>query len=160
MDGVVIVGIVFSVLLLVAAVLSIIDAIKERDYHDGADFFLDSIAPFFAIVVLVPTIMGLVQNYKEYSKELYEIVSIQRDGEVSGSFVLGCGTLKEKTYYTYYYKTDRGYRFDKKSTDRTLIIETDEVTPCLYEIKNKGTLKVNYEIYVPTNTILRTYNLE
>lgn len=98
--------------------------------------------------------------YKRDSFRNYitEIISLERDSEVSGSFFLGSGTVKEEQYYYFYVPTNRGYKLDSKRCKETYIVEDDTITPCLYSCKEAGSYSEYYQLYVPTNTVVKEYH--
>ena len=97
-------------------------------------------------------------NYS-YSRYMYNIVSIERDSSVSGSFFLGSGHIDSKMYYFFYHETDKGYKLDKLEHDETYIIETDSETPHLDEIKEEQSWDSYYVLTVPTNTIVKEFHV-
>lgn len=98
--------------------------------------------------------------YKRDSFQNYvtEIISLERDSEISGSFFLGSGSVKEEQYYYFYIPTDRGYKLDSKKCKETYIVEDDTITPCLYSCKDAGSYSEYYQLYVPTNTVVKEYH--
>lgn len=83
---------------------------------------------------------------KEVVKEM-QLVSL-RGGEslAHGNFFLGCGSIKEKVYYFYYYKDKEGdIHFGKMSADNPNIIirEKDRVNPVLRISKTITTHSTN-----------------
>lgn len=126
---------------------------KEADWADSIPLLL------VGCIILGLTI-GFTPKYNEsYEKKICDIVSISRNGEVEGSFVLGCGHIDSKSYYVCYTIQDNGYMLKKYNTDTTYIVETDEMTPCVYECKESKTFKYTNVIYVPYNTIVTTFVL-
>ena len=99
---------------------------------------------------------------QEYVKLVCEIQSLKTNSEISGSgnfcFILGHGYIKETSYYYYYAKSEKGLYLDKVETTDTYIIETDDIVPSLYVIKEKGSESVYRNLYVPTNTIRQEFN--
>ena len=95
---------------------------------------------------------------QEYNRCVTEIISISRESNVEGSFFIGSGSVREVNYYFYYYETDKGIKLGKTPADETYIVETNDFTPSLYDIKEKWH-KAYYTLYVPENTVVTTFIL-
>ena len=156
MNVTIILGIVFCALFVLAFIICLLARLVWEDYVAEPGLIL---FPCLLAVALPFTIVGGVVSAEHYDKILYEIVSIKNGVETSGRFFLGCGSVEEKQYYYYYYKSSVGYKLGKQDIDYTCIIEDDMVTPCVHEIKEKGTFKAHYNIYVPEGTIVTTFTL-
>jgi len=55
-----------------------------------------------------------------------KIVSLNKEKNISGSFVLGTGSISSTTYYYTYLDTKNGYLLDEYRTNNTYIIENGE----------------------------------
>lgn len=110
--------------------------------------------------VCIPLGVSNLNTYRLYSYEkiLYEIVSLERSNNVEGSFFLGSGHVDSVEYYYFYTPTNKGYKLEKKSHDRTYIVEDDSTTPCLKAIKEVNAWNEYYVLIVPTNTIIREFH--
>ena len=102
------------------------------------------------------------------------IVSINRQSQTRGSFILGTGSLSSRTYYYAYVKTDDGYLLSKYWTRKSYIVETDDLPKVVahhyscpkpiysfllfdeYMYKHYG---VKFTFHVPKDTILREFKL-
>lgn len=109
---------------------------------------------------------NVIENHENW------IYSIKSDNSVNGSFVLGCGTIKDEQVYEYYIKTNYGYELKSISADNSAIKEIKskhpEIVKRTSEFKNK---KLNdwfippspngpeYFIYVPMNTVKQNFSL-
>lgn len=154
MPGYLIVGFVIGGLLVFTAITLIVAGLIS-----GEDLGMGScIGGGMGLVILALSIVGTCVSNQEYSKFMHNIVSIRRN-DATGSFVLGTSREDSNSYYCYYYKDDKGYKLGKQRTNECYIIETDEVEPCVYHIKEKGELYSYYKIYVPYDTIITTYVL-
>ena len=120
----------------------------------GLIFGILSLVSLICCVSLYPTYL------REYTEYVCDIVSIRVDNTPQGSFFLGTGSMDNKTYYVYYSKQDKGYKLEKLEIENAYIIETNEMSPCIYKIKENHHLKVYYKIYVPENTIITSFVLE
>jgi len=112
----------------------------------------------------------------EFNKYERQIVSIKGSSFVSGSFLLGCGTINSSRYYVYYEKTEGGgFQQEKINVNRAIIFEEENCKP---RIKWEGkkytcseywlpkwaapTTKEFYTkrlIYVPKGTIIQEFKL-
>ncbi len=113
----------------------------------------------------------------------WELVSIADDSQISGNGSGGLFYLQvyidTNEVYSYYYKVnDKGIKRGKVYADVTTIYKNDDCIPHIVEYttytKNKMNriLRIilgfgwgessneNYEIYIPTGTIFRTFNLD
>lgn len=88
-------------------------------------------------------------------------------------FFLGCGSINNRMYYTFYYGVEGGgYKLGKIDVDKATIFYTDEnprLETCKYERintkHNKWTFKgapyeYYYNIYVPKGTIKQNFVLD
>ena len=114
---------------------------------------------FMAALSLTICICSYPRYYRHYNKYVCDIVSLKVDNSYQGSFFLGTGSLNNKTYYVYYSKCDKGYKLDKLETSESFIVETSEITPSIYHVKETKTLSDYYNIYVPEGTIITTFVL-
>ena len=168
--------VVFYILLTIAIVLTVVGLTLffiRLHYDDKHDIVAvdDKLSGFFAGLFLLGSFGGifvcgltyLVEStyVSNYNTLVYEIHSLRTTSEVEGSgaffFTIGYGSVKETSYYVYYSKTDKGLHLDKIETSNTYIIETDEITPSLYRVKEKGFSEEYYNLYVPKNTIREEY---
>lgn len=89
-----------------------------------------------------------------------EIISLQPEAGVEGSFVLGSGCIDTRMFYFTYVKTEKGYLIRKISTENqdVYIRETDG-TPRVCKIKERWSLNDYIVIYVPEGTIISQFDL-
>ena len=102
---------------------------------------------------------AVIKKYNAYRKHIADILSISRENGLEGSFVLGCGYVEDVQYYLYYHKTDKGIKLDKIESENSYIVETNKIKPSIYEVKEKCTMDVYYNIYVPVGTVVTSYVL-
>ena len=101
-------------------------------------------------------------KYKSFKDE---IISLKTSNEISGSFFLGCGSIKGETYYFYYNKIkDNIYKLEKSDALETIIIEDGntyiEYTMSYRECTGeKLGQKENIKIHVPKGTIIKEFKL-
>jgi len=105
--------------------------------------------------------------------ESYNIVSLQDNNGIHGSFFLGIGSINDKMRYTFYYEKEEGlYKMRQLNPSQVSIKYTDK-NPRVEELgrvpiksfMKKFTLvncKVcrKYIIYVPRGSIKNNYNLD
>jgi hypothetical protein len=107
-----------------------------------------------------------------YETETY-IYSVNDNSEVSGKFFLGFGKVEENWEYSYYYKTEFGYKIGQINADDVYVVENDELKPQIRTVnncvKNNKKIKILFlnfeynrgdactlvrkELIVPKNTI-------
>lgn len=93
-----------------------------------------------------------------YENYISEIISLERDSGIQGSFCLGSGHVDSSMYYYFYTPTERGYKLKKQNHENTYLIEDDSISPCLKEIKDTNTWNEYYVLIVPTNTVIKEYH--
>ncbi len=102
------------------------------------------------------------------------IVSIERNSQLYGSFVLGSGSIRSNMYYFAYVDTPDGWFLDKYRQNKTYIIE-DEGDPRVVNVNYKCYKPIfswlvdkeweqthynrKHTIHVPPYSILREFNL-
>ena len=146
---------------------------KNIDSHDKVLVTL-IIAPMisvFGAFIILFNLRFLESNSTESYKPTCYIASIRNSDEIRGNFTLGCGSIDQKEYYYYFYKTlNGGYARGKKTVDKTVIVEDGsqqphiEVLTTSYESKS-GWIKYHdqseeeYKIIVPKGTIVSKFEL-
>lgn len=110
--------------------------------------------------------------FVEHIQTKYDIVSISDGTNLNGSFVLGCGTIKEESYYYYYQKEiTGGYTQHKVLTKQTTIFEDANEYPfvILYNVQSSDNRfaipfgkcpYITAEIHVPAGTIIKQFKLD
>lgn len=103
-----------------------------------------------------------------------DIISINRQSQIQGSFILGTGSIRSVTYYYAYVNTDSGYLLTKYRTNKSYIVETfDAPTVEAYHYScpkpilsfllfGEHTAKrynTKYVINVPKHTIMQEFKL-
>lgn len=123
-------------------------------------------------------------SYDEVSQTgNWELVSITDDSQISGKgsgglFYVRISIDTEEVYSFYYQVNDDGFKRGKVDADTTTIYEKDDCLPHVVEYTTYTKNKMNsilriilafgygessqktYEIYTPTGTIFRTFNLD
>lgn len=140
--------------------------VYEENYHLRDDRIGIGCKLFLSISIILATIgfaIGATFTAKAYNKSYetveYEIYSLDRGAEVSGSFALGSGSIDTYIAYYFYVETDKGFELKRITNSSTSIylVETNERTPCVVTIKEPksfGTYKV---IYVPVGTVVKSF---
>ena len=139
------------------------NAIKEYTKETRRDLLKFGIPILIACVVLgicIPFGVHSMNSYKmfAYDKVICEIVSLNRQSDIEGSFFLGTGRVESKEYYYFYTPTNKGYKLEKRSHERTYIVEDDSVSPCLKEVKETNNWYEYYVLVVPTNTVVKEFH--
>ena len=153
-----IISIVLVAITLSLTVIYLIKVYKEQDLDEVVCSIFAAIN-FLSIINL--TLAGTFYSLyiQEYTKFITNIMSINRESGITGSFALGCGYVQSKQYYYYYYETDNGVLLGKVDAEITYIVETDQYEPALYELKQYGKVSIDYLVYVPYGTIITNFVL-
>ena len=133
--------------------------------------------PLFAIGITLPLIFAgdcVMIDKREYVK-MCNIYSLKNDSEISGSFILGSGSIDESEVYLYFYKTKEGYVRGEKLVSDTYIKEVEGEPAALYCIyqytrsrfgffnkdyyKNKTMHNGKYVLRVPKGTIVQEFKV-
>lgn len=129
----------------------------------------------FILAIIVGIGIMIYSNFVDYEHveehHLYP-VSINREKDVYGSFVLGSGTVETTNYYYFYYESVYGLKLSKVESMNTYIVETDDRRPEIVHVVKKyddeAYIKLNNGcvcdpiriiIYVPKGSIIRDYKL-
>lgn len=102
-----------------------------------------------------------------------KIVSLNKEKNISGSFVLGTGNISSTTYYYTYLDTKNGYLLDEYRTSKTYIIENGENKvvshhyrcdmPIASFMRGKKLQSArknrSHQLFVPKNTIIKEFKL-
>lgn len=161
MNGLLIIIIILASIAIVAWIVGIICIITKDKWYVARPVM--SVA--FSVMAgtsLITMVLGCTypKYVESYEKHVVNILSVSRGSSVKGHFVLGSGIVSEKSYYFYYYETDKGIKLGKVETDDTYVIETTEWTPSLYEMKESNTFDVYNTLYVPVGTVMTNFVLE
>lgn len=121
----------------------------------------------FALIFVATTslvlsfgITGTLNDYnREYDNKIYDIVSLERDKDIRGSFCLGTGFIESTPVYYAYTATDYGYKLVHFETSYTYLVETDVVSPCVHKQKESGNFDSHYTIYCPVGTVVKIYTV-
>ena len=117
------------------------------------------VATVIACLIFIPRILSL---YGEREYERFDVVSIDLNNEIEGSFVVGSGSVAEETYYVFYkVLPDGGLSFMKISVEQTVIYETlSEGETAYIELeKDFAGFIICAKLYVPEGVVLREYDL-
>lgn len=98
-------------------------------------------------------------------RKIDEIVSLERNFDIEGSFIIGIGSVETVSYY-YVYRMDQtvngdlAYRLKRYMTADTLLVETTKIPPQYgeYYCENREFYCVTSQVlYLPPNTIKREF---
>ncbi len=153
-------------------------------YLFHTDIFLD--LSFVEIMVICMVVLTLLYMFIPVFKTIGNVVktetyyaniaSIRSQDSVSGSFMLGCGSIGSRQYYIYMEKCERYYKQGKLPVEICRIYENQELSPriewdevtrtlpwwmsfgfdCL---DNRKEREGDWRIIVPTNTIIHSYQI-
>lgn len=126
------------------------------------------------MVALDSTLWGIADKKETIIKT--RIYGINKETTLTGSFVIGCGTINNDYRYSYYvkYGKNESYKLDDVSSKNSVIIEDEEQHPYItkwkfVEIVNKNKWKNwilipqkiedidDIEIHVPKGTIVQDF---
>jgi hypothetical protein len=131
---------------------------------------------FVSFLLSSATVMFLVEiddkETETYYKYYCNIHSLKNSNDVSGSFVLGSGSIEQVEYYYYYYKDVNGYfKRGKKEVIRTVIEEKEGVIPHIEELLTKPESRTGfiesyadrsckkYKIVVPKGSVINKFEI-
>jgi hypothetical protein len=118
-------------------------------------------ATFIACVLLIIIIpsgyLSILPDTVAYDQ--YQIVSINDNLGIRGTFFLGSGTVDSVSRYYFYKKVGDGYMQGSIPAGHTMIF-TDENDNPYVKAKYVNGYAESYEIHVPNSTIIREYNLD
>lgn len=116
--------------IIILASIGIIIGIYET-YHDrwsdGLIFYIvNSIVGIVLGVMLGLIIAFCLPMETTYRQETYNIVSLQDNSSVSGSFFIGCGNIEGEMCYVFYTEEDGAFQLNQVSYHKAKIKYTDE----------------------------------
>jgi hypothetical protein len=127
---------------------------------------------FFGTIIVS---MGIIAVDNIYSIPIvipvgdYQIRSLHDGSQISGSFSLGSGYIKQEPQFVYYQKVEKGYQLKTIPADTTTVIEDENTTPYLrvtmYADEGKLFHSIlhqqnYYELHVPSGTIIQEWKLD
>jgi len=156
----------------------------EKMQEDKKEKIISRITMAANILILIGMIIGCyyvwqaviawqVVSTQDYIAISNETISSLTDSSLTGGhFILGTGSISERTYFVYYAGTNPSY-LKKTPTDGVGIFTDEEKDPHISTITRMRTTchrngvceserlfePVRYEIHVPNGTIKRNYNL-
>jgi len=120
---------------------------KDTWYFDSDVFFSSLVAGimFYGVLgLLLPRLVMIDQDkFKEYEFKDQAITSLinKTEGELYGSFFLGCGSIRGEStdFYVAYAPMDKGDLRVKVDAYKTYVMETDSVAPVIkdYWVRKK-----------------------
>jgi glutamine cyclotransferase len=104
------------------------------------------------LACLFVSFANISPEHFERQVETTEIISLQGNTSVSGSFFLGTGSFEGEKVYYYYIQTQRGAISRKVDADETYVKETSTATPTIKKVryKDKGSL---WHFTIPPDTL-------
>jgi len=128
--------------------------------------YVKIISLFFGILIFFGTMcyIAACQQNKRLSRDVnVPIISVFKESQMSGSFILGCGGFSNEMYYFVYIKKPNNSLIFKKFKAGWVEIYEDSDSPHIIcdtwngDIHYNGSRKI--EIHVPPNTITREFKL-
>ena len=129
-------------------------------------------AIFFGGIGLIALVVFLLIPKAKTEMDLVwtrEIVALRDMSITKGSFWLGCGDVNGVMYYTYYYKSEGGFKFGKvKCAHATVYYSNESKIEYFKELTVAGWNEdyyvtdgeLYYKIYVPEGTVKQNFNLD
>lgn len=100
---------------------------RDRGFNTGISFFIGAVVGFFVSLVL----SQLLAPPNEWVATKVELVSLRNIDSVDGHFFLGCGSIGDTQYYSYYQKVGKGYRPERMEFAKNITIFEDTQAPCI-----------------------------
>lgn len=167
---------------MVFVILGVLIGIKKSVhdcYKDGNRISTDLVM-FFCYSILGIIIGGLIGFFVAWlmpmelstKKETVEIVALQDNNSVNGSFFLGSGYVDGNMEFILYYECENGFKMMQLSPKHTLIrYSKDKPTLTVNRLRptdnwinyfgfDRDVLRETYTINVPEGTILNHYSLD
>lgn len=131
--------------------------------------FANFIVSVFTIFILICADQKEVNTYYKYYCNIH---SLKNSNDISGSFVLGSGSIDQIEYYYYYYKDTNGYfKRGKKEVYKTVIEEKENTTPHIkikkvhyisrtrFVSEYSDSALEEYKIVVPKGTVINKFEI-
>lgn len=146
------IGIIFGIIL---ATIFFIWFVKHYSAEIGA------VAPVAAATLLVLSWLIVDGMFAIFSPDYIEvketceivasqeIIALQDNSDIQGSFFLGSGSINNRDYYVYYYKTEYGYKQNK------LYLDNDWTPVYLHYIPQGGTPHIDQYALVEHTTLIK-----
>ena len=121
---------------------------------------------------LIASIIGIFPKTEMVKGDKVQIVAISDGSATGGSFFLGCGSVKETSYYFYYKKmSNGGFKQEKIKVSDAIIFEDSTKAPSIQfyheDYVNKGWhnwailfYSSTAEIFVPKGSIVQNFNFD
>lgn len=136
------IGITIGIAVAVALIVAELKLTKKQrgEFHAGCVplYMLIGLLAAFAVDLIAWGIFSGVAIESTKTTEIVaskEIVALQDNSSATGSFFLGSGSVDNKNYYTFYYKSENGYKYmtlDVEDWDNPVYIKyiaSDAETP-------------------------------
>lgn len=142
----------------------------------SSDYFIATVLTGLTAIFVYYTVENRELKYTTVETEIYSIGSSH--AAISGSFVIGSGTIKSIPQYSYFVKKDGVIFKEHIPSEGTAIIETDSIKPKIvstyctpgqrttwdFNPKNSGSMRCDkreeHILYIPTNSIIQTFNIQ
>ena len=161
--------------LLITMVLGLIISIYATYKNGWRNNFLDYLGSgifgiLFGIVTGIFIALLIPSETEMKLNETLELQSFKDGSSINGSFFLGTGSIDGTMKYTFYYKTEGGFKMKQLNYDNVIVKYSDEA-PKVEEYKSRQTnASINkysfdlkdkeYIVYVPEGTVKNNYVLD
>jgi len=166
--GLIILGIILFIALFILVLFG-----YDWDFWEG---FFPALMVGSAGGFFIPLIIGLIMWNNEpqltqiHKIEDVPILSLTTNSNNSGTFFLGCGSVKGEAYYYYYAGKSEGFQLTSIGATKAIIVECDTIKPCIRTITykrdegfrrfmlGKYAISCQQRIIIPKGSIITTYN--
>lgn len=148
---------------------------KDKQIISKIAIAMCAVTTIVIVALLISAAVGTtkISEQQVYSDVSVPIASLADTSGTTGSFVLGCGQIRDDIYYMYYEGVDPGpFTIRRINADGVRIFTDEDVSPYIlfrtvttvHKLKNgskteAGRVKIT-EIHVPRNTIRKNFNLD
>ncbi len=138
-----------------------------RGFVDYMFWLLFSTGVFILLCGLVVTPIAYLNDSGEYEViDTQEIVSLSTKQSLSGNFVLGSGSVKNKPTYFFYAKEGNFLKLENVRCEDTLLNESDDESPSFkrllivpkYLWLNPALRDRQYILTIPKNSVIKEFN--
>jgi len=130
--------IILGAIFIVSIIVLSIDINKDMN-SIGLSIALGILISMIIVLLLsiIPiTVANSLETVKADETSSKEIYALKDDGNLSGSFFLGCGQINNDMYYVYLVSDNDGYKIEQIYCDDVTIVETNK-QPRIIEYKKK-----------------------
>lgn len=144
------------------------------DYGNWILAFISSFMIAFCVGTVSHFAIGYTTSDVNVEVQHANIVSLDRGSGASGTFFLGTGQIESKPVYFFYVPEREGYKLKHISAHKTLLVESDDVSPRLQwdnvvryskypnflylsDYQELEENREDHKLFVPKGSIIRTF---